>query len=159
MWQKAHDTYLESRVLAAEPIELVDMLYQACMQAVRDARQHLLEGRIAERSGSITRAAEILMELDLSLDRANGGEIAGRLTLLYDYMQRQLTNANMQQSDALLAEVLSLLMTLSEGWMEMKAPRPEANTAPMSNATPVSNGWGAPAPPQTAAAGSQAWSF
>jgi flagellar protein FliS len=68
MWNNGHDAYLESRVLSADPIELVNMLYQGCMQAVREARLHLAEGRIAERSREITKACQIVIELAVSLD-------------------------------------------------------------------------------------------
>ena len=36
MWQNARDTYLEGRVLSADPVELVDLLYQAATDAVSD---------------------------------------------------------------------------------------------------------------------------
>ena len=39
-----HNAYLESRILSADPIELVNMLYQACTGAVREARHHLAKG-------------------------------------------------------------------------------------------------------------------
>lgn len=155
MWHKAHDTYLESRILAADPVELVNMLYQACTQAVRDARHHLSEGQIGPRSAAINRATAILMELNVSLDHAKGGEIAERLGRLYDYMQHQLLCANMQQSDAILAEVLGLLVTLGEAWQEMKP----AGSVPQAKTTAAaSSGWGQPVP-ETVASGSQAWSF
>jgi flagellar protein FliS len=116
MFNSGHDVYLESRVLTANPIELVNLLYEACMQAVREARRHLAEGRIAERSREINKACEIVIELGASLDYERGGEISQRLALLYDYMQRRLLEANMRQSDAPLADVLGLLSTLSEAW-------------------------------------------
>ena len=122
MWNTGHDAYLESRVLTADPIELVNLLYQACTQAVREARHHLAEGRIAERSQEINKACAIVIELATSLDHERGGEISRRLALLYDYMQRRLLEANMQQSDAPLAEVLGLLSTLSEAWADVARP-------------------------------------
>src|SRR6516162_2739350 len=111
MWNNDHDAYLESRILAADPVELVNLLYQACRQCVRDAREHLAAGRIGERSRAITRACEILIELAGSLDHARGGEISQRLAQLYDYMQRRLLEANIKQSGEPLAEVLGLLNT------------------------------------------------
>jgi flagellar protein FliS len=122
MWNSGHDAYLESRVLTADPIELVNLLYQACAQAVREARRHLAEGRIAERSREINQACAILIELATALDHERGGEISQRLALLYDYMQRRLLEANMQQSDAPLADVLGLLSTLSEAWAGIAKP-------------------------------------
>ena len=123
MWTDGHDAYLEGRVLTADPIELVNLLYQACTEAVRGARRHLAEGRIAERSREINKAYEIVVELGTSLDHERGGEISQRLALLYDYMLRRLLDANMQQTDAPLAEVLGLLSTLSEAWAGIRKPQ------------------------------------
>jgi flagellar protein FliS len=149
MWNNGHDAYLESRVLAAEPVELVNLLYQACIQAVRDARHHLAQGDIAERSRSINKACEIVMELNSSLDRAQGGEIALRLAQLYDYMLTQLLEANMQQQDAPLSEVLSLLATLAEAW--------EGVCPALEPVAPASNVWSHEADP--AAYTSHGWSL
>ncbi len=126
MWQNAHDAYLENRILSADPMELVRLLYQAGMSAVRDARRHLAEGAIMERARSITRAGRILRELETSLDYERGGQISKTLGQLYEYMQRRLVEANFKQSDEPLAEVLGLLTTLLEGWSEVRdeAPAP-----------------------------------
>jgi flagellar protein FliS len=122
MWNSGHDAYLESRVMTADPMELVNLLYQACTQAVREARLHLAEGRIAERSRQINKACEIVIELATALDHQRGGEISQRLALLYDYIQQRLLEANMQQSDAPLADVLGLLSTLGEAWAGIRKP-------------------------------------
>lgn len=154
MWNNGQDAYLESRVLTAEPIELVNLLYQGCMQAVRDARLHLAEGRIAERSREINKACQIVIELSTALDHERGGEISQRLALLYDYMQRRLLEANMQQSDPPLADVLGLLSTLSEAWAEIRKTEPAAvkptnKTAPQEAEKPVvESSWAQPAPPE-----------
>ena len=131
MYASANQAYLESRILSADPIELVRLLYQAAIERVREARRHLAAGDIAARARSITKAMEILTELTVSLDRERGGEIAARLLQLYDYMQRRLLEANFQQSDPPLAEVLSLLVTLSEGWEGVSLAREPAQ-APVS---------------------------
>src|SRR5215212_7512806 len=91
------DAYLEGRILSADPLELVRLLYHGCSDAVREARRKLEEGDIAGRSRAITNAHEILAELLTSLDRARGREIAERLAQLYDYMQGRLIEANCRQ--------------------------------------------------------------
>jgi flagellar protein FliS len=127
MSHSAQDAYLEGRILSADPLELVRLLYQGCSDAVREARRCLAEGDIATRSRRISKASEILTELIASLDRQRGGEIAERLALLYDYMQRRLIEAHLRQSDEPLAEVLGLLMTLGEAWAGVQAQsRPAA---------------------------------
>jgi flagellar protein FliS len=137
MWQNAHDIYLESRVLSADPVELVRMLYEACISHVRDARRHLADGRIMERCRSISSASEILSELTASLDHERGGDISRRLASLYDYMQRKLSDANCRQDDAAAAEVLGLLTTLAEAWDSIREPAPPVEQAQSPWAQPV----------------------
>ncbi|HEY7393131.1 MAG TPA: flagellar export chaperone FliS [Bryobacteraceae bacterium] len=136
MFQSAHDAYLENRVLSAEPLELVKMLYQGAIGAVQDARHHLASGKIIERSRAITKACAILTELTTTLNGEAGGELAKRLGSLYDYMRRKLLEANFRQSDEPLGEVLSLLATLSESWVEIskRTQAPETANNPWSDA-------------------------
>jgi len=152
MRNNAMDAYLESRILSADPIELVNLLYQTCTGAVREARHHLESGEIAARSRSITQASGILLELVASLDHEQGGAISQRLGQLYDYMLRRLTEANVQQSDAPLAEVLGLLCTLAEAWEGLKQKEKPPAIA--------ESRWAQPLPLDEAPAyASQGWSF
>ncbi len=152
MWQNVHEAYVESRVLSADGIDLVCQLYQGCMTAVRDAREHLASGEIALRARSITKAWGILGELVHSLDRERGGDLAIRLGSLYDYMQRRLLEANLQQTDGPLAEVLGLLATLSEGWDGIHTQKEEP--------VPASQPWGQMMAQDTGSIASEhVWSF
>jgi flagellar protein FliS len=126
MWNRAQDAYLESKVMSADPVELIRMLYQTGVSAVQDARRHLADGKIMERSKAITKASQVVIQLGGALDHERGGELAQRLASLYDYMLRRLLEANFKQSDEPLAEVLSLLATLAEGWEGVRpAAKPE----------------------------------
>ena len=138
MFNSANDTYLESRVLSADPLELVRLLYQGAIGAVEDARHYLAEGNILERSRSVSKACGILVELMTTLDHERGGEIASRLAGLYDYMQRRLLEANFQQIEAPLGEVSGLLTTISEGWAGIgrAAERATAAASAWSQALP-----------------------
>jgi flagellar protein FliS len=151
MWQNAHDAYVESRVLSADPLELVKLLYQAAIASVRDARSYLAEGEIAARARCITKTSLILTELTVSLDHERGGDVSLGLARLYDYMSRRLIEANLQQADKPLEEVLSLLLTLAEAW---EGIQPAAEPEPKAESP-----WGQP-PPETASTySSQGWSF
>ena len=115
----AQDAYLESRILTADPLELVRMLYRAAVDATRRARAHLAGGRIAERSREICRALTLISELSGSLDHTRGGSLSIRLAELYDYLYRRLLEANARQKAEPLAEVESLLATLLAGWEQV----------------------------------------
>jgi flagellar protein FliS len=115
--------YLENRVLAADPIELVNILYEYAILRTQEARAYLAQGDIALRSKAIAKAIAILGELDGSLDHKKGREIATNLGRLYGYMRERLTAGNMQQADAPLAEVERLLKTLHEAWQAIQTDR------------------------------------
>jgi flagellar secretion chaperone FliS len=108
--------YFEQSILNADPVQLVRLIYQRATSCVREAREHLQYGRIAQRSEAITRAYAALEELLSALRPEIAEELSGRLQSLYLYMQQRLLDANLQQQDQPLAEVLGLLMTLAEAW-------------------------------------------
>jgi len=128
MWR---DAYLDTRVLSADPLELVHILYEHTLTMVADARRYLAEGNIAARGHSISRAIAAIDELNCSLDRDAGGSIARNLAALYQYMRSRLLTANIRQEDASLAEVESLLRTLGEAW---NAIRPAAQAESQDSA-------------------------
>ncbi len=150
MPRNARNAYLESRILSANPTELICMLYQAAISELREARRHLEAKDVRSRSLCISKAHAILVELTIVLDRKKGGQIAERLAHLYDYMMRRITEANFKQTDGPLAETLGLLSTLLEGWDGVRQQ--------IQPAAPVGNAW-AQAATQDALSSSQAWSF
>ena len=131
MNENPYASSLETRVLSATPLELVNMLYQAATEAVQAAREHLTRGEIPERGRSVSRAVAIIAELSGSLDHAKGGEVSTRLAAMYDFLQRTLLDANFRQADAGLAEAESLLKTLSEAWSAINTPRPGGSIRPV----------------------------
>jgi flagellar protein FliS len=112
---------LDQEVLTADPIHLVLLLLRGARQSAEEARQALRRGQVRERAQAVSRAVERIAELCRNLDYARGGEIAGRMAQLYDYMIYRLNEANMQQTEAPLAEVSELLMPLIEAWSEMES--------------------------------------
>ena len=116
MSTSAYDAYLENRVLAADPTELVRILYRLAIDRIREAREHLEKGDIVGRSRAISVASEALLELNVSLDHEVGGELSRRLAQLYEYIVWRLLEANVHQTVEPLNEALRLLTTLLEAW-------------------------------------------
>lgn len=113
----AYQDYRDHEILNAGPVELVVMLYRGAAASIEDARRHLKNGAIRERSAAISKASAILSELAQSLDHEKGGSIAKNLTELYDYLQRLIIQANITQTEPPLVEAGKLLDTLLEGWL------------------------------------------
>ncbi|HUJ23014.1 MAG TPA: flagellar export chaperone FliS [Bryobacteraceae bacterium] len=120
MLRNPYAAYLESAILTAEPLELINRLYAAALDAVAEAQAHLEAGRILERGQAISKASSILLHLSAVIDPAHDPALAHNLIELYDYMQRQLTQAHVQPSAKALVEVANLLTTLSEAWRRVE---------------------------------------
>lgn len=146
--------------MSAEPLELVAMLYLKAITEVREARRQLVEGHIALRSKAISKACEVISELDASLNMEAGADLSKRLRALYGYCLVRLLDANMHQADGPLAEVLGLLSTLSEAWQAIA--QASAKSDPIPERVPVSH-WGVPAETASAemavSAGSHSWTL
>lgn len=112
----ARGTYLENEILEVEGWRLIQLAYQAAIDAIGRARQHLRAGAIQARSREITRASELINELALGLDHSVGGELSRNLVELYDYIQHLLQQANFHQIEPPLEEAQNLLRTLAEAW-------------------------------------------
>jgi flagellar protein FliS len=109
---------VQTGVVDASPHRLIVMLFQGARQAIALARMHLQRGELAQKGLAIGKAVRIIGGgLQQSLNLEEGGQIAQRLDALYSYMLQRLTEANVQMSDPLLAEVDALLATLEDAWL------------------------------------------
>jgi len=129
--------YFEETIRNADPIDLIRLLYQKAISSVEDAREHLREKRIAQRSAAIIRAYAVVAELIASLRTDAAPELTRQLRHLYSYILQRLLDANMQQAEKPLAEVLELLKTLEEGWAGAAAALSSGETAPGSAGKPT----------------------
>ncbi len=142
-WQQA---YLENRVMSAEPIELICMLYDRAVELVGEARKSLAAGDVLARSKAISKTLEILAELEGSLNHEAGGKISENLQRLYQHMRTRLMTANVKQQEQPLTEVEGLLKTLGEAWQGVRAKQANATVGgEVSPQGPV-NRWGGEEP-------------
>ena len=126
---------LETGVLAASPHRLIVMLYEGAELAVRMAIKHIHEGDLVKKSAAITQASAIILEgLRAALDLKQGGDIAQQLDALYDYMNKRLMLAHLNNQTAPLEEVLGLLRELHGAWLQIA---PAGRAAPRSSYHPI----------------------
>ena len=70
-------------------------------------------------NNNVIRAQDILNELNNSLDLNRGGDLALTLRRLYDYMNRQLTESNMQKTPDGINDTINRLSVLRDAWSQM----------------------------------------
>ena len=111
---------VETAVSQASPHQLVNLLLEGLLKNVGSARAALKRGDIATKGKQINLAVRILDEgLKPALDLANGGDIAANLNGLYGYCSLRLTEANLHNEDAALADVMRVIEPLADGWKQI----------------------------------------
>lgn len=115
---------VESDVMSASPHRLISLLFDGADSAIRAAAIHLRDGNVVEKGKSISRALDIVNNgLLAALDRERGGELAGNMASLYEYIARLLLRANLRDDLDALEEAGRLLGDLAGAWREIDPQR------------------------------------
>lgn len=108
---------VDSSVASADPHKLILMLFDGALEAVRLAKSHMQARRIAEKGQALGKAIGIVQDgLKASVDHSQGGQLAGRLASLYDYILMRLLQGNLRNDVNALDEVTRLLVDLRGAW-------------------------------------------
>ena len=111
-------TKAQSGVESASATQLITMLLDGALERVARAQGHMERGELAEQGEVIGKVIDIVASLDSYLDHDKGGEVSKTLESLYDYIVRQLYQANLKNDVSVLEEVASLLTEVRAGWVE-----------------------------------------
>ncbi|HTP38999.1 MAG TPA: flagellar export chaperone FliS [Steroidobacteraceae bacterium] len=103
-------------IAADNPHQLTLMLMDGALERLSAARGCLERGDLPQKARLLQKTAGIVGELRASLDLRGGGALAGNLDDLYEYMERQLLRANLENKAAYLTEVSSLLTEVRSAW-------------------------------------------
>jgi len=134
-----YQDHIAERVLSADPVELVLLLYEELARSIASARRALAAAQPLERSRAISRAMEIVTELDHALNPSADPSLTLRLAQLYAFLLDQLQTAHALQSDSHLANAERVVRTLLEAWQSLRAaqlhsppPSPSLQPQPVS---------------------------
>ncbi len=109
-------TGVSSAVLDASPHQLIALMLAGARERARLAIACLERGDLPRKAQAITDASAIIGGLNGALNLEGGGEIADGLQALYDYAQRRLLAANIDNDAAPLHEVDDLLGDIEAAW-------------------------------------------
>ena len=110
------DVYQETAVTTQNRGRLIVMLYDGAIKFLRQAVRDMEGKDYAGKGRNISKAQDIILELNTILDMEAGGEIAQNLRSLYNFMQRHLGQANVKCDPQMVREVISLLEDLNQSW-------------------------------------------
>lgn len=110
-------TGVSSAALDASPHRLIALMLAGARERARLAAACLQRGDLTRKSQAISDASAIIGGLSGALNLEAGGEIADGLQALYDYAQRRLLAANVENDTAPLLEVDDLLGDIESAWL------------------------------------------
>jgi flagellar protein FliS len=116
--QSAARTYFQTQVTTTTQGDLLIMLFDAALKFLRQAKEKIAEKNYAQKGILISKALDILSELQGSLNAQKGGDLADRLQKLYFFCSTRLLAANLKLDVTKIDEVMHILEGLRDAFNE-----------------------------------------
>ncbi len=113
-------SYKKLQVDTTSPIGLVIMLYDRAIVLLNKAKDEISEKQYEAKGNTLDKASDIITELITTLDKDKGGEIASSLANLYNFVLREISNANSKLDTKSLENAIKILSELRESWENIK---------------------------------------
>lgn len=110
--------YKQVSVETASPEKLLVMLYTGVIKFLRQGEKALEENNIEEAHNRLTKAQDIIAELNMTLNMELGGEIAINLRHLYTFYYSEVVQANLKKDASLLQPVIEFFESFRNVWIE-----------------------------------------
>ncbi len=105
----------------ASPHQLITKLFDGLLQRLASARGHMERNEIADKGQCLGSSISIIGGLRGSIDQSAGGDIARNLDDLYEYCERRMLAANMENDIAAIDEVVGLIKEIRNAWIDIPA--------------------------------------
>lgn len=157
--QKAAHAYLQTQVTTTSPGDILILLYDGAVKFLNRAKEGLAANDMAAKGIAISKALDIINELDSTLNLDKGGELAANLHNLYFFCNSRLVMANLKKDPKMIDEVIKILAGLRSAYAEIVSlpeaqavtqataanmhptavmpPRAQAGTSPSGGAAPA----------------------
>lgn len=93
------------------------MLYNGCIKFLMKAKKAIDKKDIQEKNTNIQKAQAIITELMSTLKMEEA--VSEQMLALYDYMNRRLIEANINNDTAIIDEVMGLTTEFRDTWQEV----------------------------------------
>jgi flagellar protein FliS len=107
---------LKQDIASADPHRLTLMLMQGALDRMAYSKGCMERKDFAGKAEHLSRVNAILLNLRDTLDLDVGGDVAQNLYALYEFMIRQLQEANVQNNLQTIDEVINLLLPIKKAW-------------------------------------------
>lgn len=124
----AAQAYFQTQVSTTSQGQLLIMLYDGGIKFLTQAKEKIAEKDVKTKGILISRALDVINELDGSLNMDKGGSLAENLHQLYFFCSTRLLLANLRMDPKLIDEVISIFTGLRSAYAEI-LETPEAQAA------------------------------
>ena len=135
--QRAASAYLQTQVTTTSQGDIVVMLYDGALKFLNQAKEHLAANDMAKKGIAISKALDVINEMDSSLNMEKGGSLAENLHGLYLFCGNHLVKANLKKDPAMIDDVIKVLAGLRSAYAQILT-QPEAQTAAQEAAANLS---------------------
>lgn len=108
--------YQNATVTTQSKGRLIVLLYDGAIKFMKLAIKELEANNYEAKGRYISRAQDVINELNAVLDMDAGGEVATNLRKLYCFMNRRLSEANTKRDPQMIREVITLMEELNQSW-------------------------------------------
>jgi flagellar protein FliS len=127
MYQKGINQYrqvgVKDQVATADPHRITQILMQTALENLAVAKGCIERADFQNKGKPLAKATSIITSLKNTLDFDRGGEIAGNLNDLYEFMLTRLSEASIANDAAIVEEVIELMLPIKSAWDQI----PEAD--------------------------------
>ena len=120
MYKKGINAYQSvggrDQATTADPYQLIQMLMNGALQKLAVGKGAIERNDLTVKSENLTKALSIVSALQESLDMNVGGDVAGNMFDLYDYVKRQIIEAMTAKTTEAVDNSLMVMRSLKEGW-------------------------------------------
>ncbi|AZL85462.1 MULTISPECIES: flagellar export chaperone FliS [Aliivibrio] len=112
---------IDSQLSAASPHKVIQMLMAGAIERLIQGKAAMQQGNTAVKGERLGKALDIVISLRSCLSMDDGGDIASNLDSLYDFMIRQISQANQNNEAQPIDDVVEMLREIKSAWDQIPA--------------------------------------
>lgn len=111
--------YANTQVQTSSSVQVVVLLYDGAIASMKLAQEGMATLNYQDKARFLDRALRVIGELSASLNMEEGGGIAKDLRRIYEYIQFELTQANLKNEPHRLEGPIRCLSVIREAWQDL----------------------------------------
>ena len=120
--------YATTQISTASSVRVVVLLYDGAISSMKLAQEGIVALNFHDKARFLDRSLRVIGELSASLNMEEGGDVAIDLQRLYEYIQFEVTQANLKNEPARLEGPIRCMSEIREAWQELaiQGAKPQA---------------------------------